>query len=92
MAPQFVKPYVKTNKHDAADAEAICEAVTRPSMRAGRITREAGAPGCSASETGMWRRVAVANKNARIVWALLARDRPFRPDYAPAAVGVQSNH
>lgn len=33
MAPQFVKPYVKTNKNDAADAEAICEAVTRPSMR-----------------------------------------------------------
>lgn len=33
MAPQFVKPYVKSNKHDAADAEAICEAVTRPSMR-----------------------------------------------------------
>ena len=33
MAPQFVKPYVKTNKHDHADAEAICEAVTRPSMR-----------------------------------------------------------
>ncbi|ONO99696.1 IS110 family transposase, partial [Burkholderia cenocepacia] len=29
MAPQFVKPYVKTNKHDAADAEAICEAVSR---------------------------------------------------------------
>jgi transposase len=33
MAPQFVKPYVKANKHDAADAEAICEAVSRPSMR-----------------------------------------------------------
>jgi len=33
MAPQFVNPYVKTNKHDAADAEAICEAVTRPNMR-----------------------------------------------------------
>ena len=33
MAPQFVKPYVKTNKHDTADAEAICEAVTRPTMR-----------------------------------------------------------
>jgi hypothetical protein len=32
MAPQFVKPYVKTNKHDAADAEAICEAVTRPNI------------------------------------------------------------
>jgi len=33
MAPQFVKPYVKTNKHDAADAEAVCEAVNRPNMR-----------------------------------------------------------
>jgi transposase len=33
MAPQFVKPYVKTNKNDVADAEAICEAVGRPSMR-----------------------------------------------------------
>lgn len=33
MAPQFVKPYVKTNKNDMADAEAICEAVSRPSMR-----------------------------------------------------------
>ena len=32
MVPQFVKPYVKTNKHDAADAEAICEAVLRPNM------------------------------------------------------------
>lgn len=33
IAPQFVKPYVKGNKHDAADAEAICEAASRPSMR-----------------------------------------------------------
>lgn len=33
MSPQFVKPYVKSNKNDAADAEAICEAVTRPNMR-----------------------------------------------------------
>ena len=33
MAPQFVKPYVKSNKSDAADAEAICEAVQRPTMR-----------------------------------------------------------
>lgn len=32
-APQFVKPYVKSNKNDAADAEAICEAVARPNMR-----------------------------------------------------------
>lgn len=33
MAPQFVKPYVKTNKNDVADAETICEAVARPNMR-----------------------------------------------------------
>jgi transposase len=33
MSPQFVKPYVKSNKNDRNDAEAICEAVTRPNMR-----------------------------------------------------------
>jgi transposase len=33
MAPQFVKPYVKSNKNDTRDAEAIGEAVTRPTMR-----------------------------------------------------------
>ncbi len=33
MSPQFVKPYRKGNKNDPNDAEAICEAVTRPSMR-----------------------------------------------------------
>jgi transposase len=33
ISPQFVKPYVKSNKNDANDAEAICEAVSRPSMR-----------------------------------------------------------
>ena len=33
MPPQYVKAYVKRNKHDPADAEACCEAVRRPSMR-----------------------------------------------------------
>jgi transposase len=33
MAPQFVKPYVKSNKNDSRDAEAIAEAMTRPTMR-----------------------------------------------------------
>ena len=33
MPPRYVKPYVKRNKNDAADAEAICEAVQRPNMR-----------------------------------------------------------
>jgi len=32
IAPQYVKPFVKRNKNDAVDAEAICEAVTRPNM------------------------------------------------------------
>ena len=33
MPPSYVKPYVKRQKNDTADAEAICEAVTRPTMR-----------------------------------------------------------
>ena len=33
LPPQYVKPYVKRNKNDAADAEAICEAMSRPRMR-----------------------------------------------------------
>jgi hypothetical protein len=33
MPPAYVKPYVKRQKNDAADAEAICEAVRRPTMR-----------------------------------------------------------
>jgi len=33
MPPAYVKPYVKRQRNDATDAEAICEAVTRPNMR-----------------------------------------------------------
>ena len=33
IPPQYVRPFVKTNKNDAADAEGICEAVVRPNMR-----------------------------------------------------------
>jgi transposase len=33
MPPSYVKAYVKRQKNDTADAEAICEAVTRPTMR-----------------------------------------------------------
>ena len=42
MAPQFVKPYVKTNKNDMADAEAICEAVGRPNMYTGHFSPQPG--------------------------------------------------
>ena len=41
IPPQYVKPYVKRNKTDAADAEAICEAVGRPNMRFVPIKSEA---------------------------------------------------
>jgi transposase len=33
MPPSYVKPHVKRQKNDSTDAEAICEAVTRPNMR-----------------------------------------------------------
>lgn len=33
ISPQFVRPFVKSNKNDFVDAEAICEAATRPTMR-----------------------------------------------------------
>jgi Transposase and inactivated derivatives len=39
MAPQFVKPYVKGNKNDANDAEAICEAVARRTCVLWRLKR-----------------------------------------------------
>ena len=46
IPPAYVKPYVKRQKNDAADAEAICEAVTRPNMRfcACEDRRSAGGP------------------------------------------------
>ena len=48
IPPAYVKPYVKRQKNDAADAEAICEAVTRPNMRFVPIkTIEQRLPGAS---------------------------------------------
>jgi transposase len=41
MPPAYVKPYVKRHKNDATDAEAICEAVTRPNMRSNLFSRHA---------------------------------------------------
>ena len=46
IAPAFVKPYLKSNKNDRNDAEAICEAVQRPSTRfvaPNRPLKESGA-------------------------------------------------
>jgi transposase len=44
MPPNYVKPHVKRGKTDAADAEAICEAVTRPNMRFVPVKTEAFGP------------------------------------------------
>ena len=49
ISPQFVTPYVKSNKNDRNEAEAICEAVGRPNMRlrARQVRRTAGGAGGS---------------------------------------------
>jgi hypothetical protein len=71
MPAQYVKPYVKRGKNDAADAEAICEAVTRPTMRFVAIKtpeqqsammqrREAVALHYSRGEFGTWEDLAGA--------------------------------
>ena len=55
MPPAYVKPYVKRQKNDMADAEAICEAVTRPSMRFVPLKSEAQqAFSCSTAPVICW--------------------------------------
>ena len=51
MPAKDVKAYVKRNKNDAADAEAICEAVRRPTMRFVRAIGRAAGPADAASST-----------------------------------------
>jgi transposase len=126
MPPAYVKPYVKRQKNDAADAEAICEAVTRPSMRfvpkqhssggkdkLGGISKQgdrylrslftAGALAVIryAKIHGTTHRpwltallarrptkvaaIALANKIARVAWALMARGERYREPAAQAA-------
>ena len=53
MPPAYVKPYVKRHKNDATDAEAICEAVSRPNMRL--IPRLFGQEGTSRPGSGSCR-------------------------------------
>ena len=64
-------------------ARAVIRVAKRPSNHAGdwlaRLLHRRNPNGVA---------VALANKNARRVWALLAHDREFQPDYAPAAIGV----
>ena len=80
--PQYVKPFVKANKNDFADAGAICEAVSRPAMQ--RQNQRNDRLGDWLRELGCRRHSNVvactlANKMARIAWAILAKGGKFRP-------------
>jgi transposase len=101
-----VKPYVKSNKNDQNDAEAICEAVSRPSMRfvppksADQLTMQAvhrirqrligdrvrlvnqirgllSEHGIVVARDIAQLRKHLANKNARIVWAMLSGNEDY---------------
>ncbi|QLH38488.1 MAG: transposase [Defluviicoccus sp.] len=111
MSPEYARPYVKAQKNDDRDAEAIAEAATRPTMRfvpvksvaqsdVQALHRGARAvlPRLADQPTplGRWARglltrapknvaiVALANKLARIVWAVLAHGRAYDAEFAAA--------
>ena len=81
MPPAYVKPYVKRQKNDAADAEAICEAVTRANMRF-VPTKTPEQQSCLPTKVAA---IALANKIARMVWAMMARNESYREPVALAA-------
>ena len=62
-APQFVKPFVKSNKNDTVDAEAVCEAVQRPNMRFVAVKETAQQDTQSLHRI---RSLAVANRTAQV--------------------------
>jgi transposase len=111
MPAQYVKPYVKRGKNDAADAEAICEAVTRPTMRFVPVKtpeqqsvmmlhrvrlvliRYAERHGSKrpwlvqlmARRSVKVAAVALANKTARMIWALMTSGERYREPTVIAA-------
>lgn len=78
IAPQFVKSYVKSNKNDANDAEAICEALGRPSMRfvTVKTVEQQDIQAIHRVRTGLIeRRTAKANQIPRRACGYLLRER-----------------
>jgi transposase len=117
MSPALVMPYRKGNKTDRNDADAILEAVTRPSMRFAMVKSVAQQDVLALhrvraqlvkSRTALcnqlrgWARrisaergpnvaaVALANKNARVLWALLARGDRYRSTNVAAHAVLRS--
>src|SRR5215216_1517990 len=68
MSPEYVQPYVKAQKNDERDAEAIAEAATRPTMRFVERKSLRGLIGRAHKNKVI---VALAGKLARIAWAVL---------------------
>jgi transposase len=89
MAPQFVKPYVKSNKNDAADADRYLRTLLIHGARSAILAFKRKADPSGWLHELLQRRnhnvaaVALANKNARIVWALLAHVRQYQTHYTP---------
>ena len=75
MSPEYVRPYVKAQKNDDRDAEAIAEAASRPTMRCGLLSR-------AHRNVAV---VALAAKMARIAWATLRRNATFERAHGAAA-------
>ena len=88
MAPQFVKPYVKTNKSDRNDAEAICEAVARPNMRfvPVKTADDAGGAGAAPSAPGIREGAHRAGQpDSRVAGRVRDRDSPRASGTSPSA-------
>ena len=78
IAPKFVKPYVKTQKNDMADAEAIAEAASRPTMRFVEVKtpEQQGLGMISACETCWLASVRKRSTHFAATWRILALSRP----------------
>lgn len=95
ISPQFVRPFVKSNKNDFVDAEAICEAASRPAMRFVTPRTESQQTLGAMHRAREWVRAmltrrhsnvvacALANKLARTAWALATHHTIFDAGTSP---------